>query len=226
MAARTERAECELVGEPSLDLRDPLGHAQDSHRDGTGRVMQVSDADSLEVDPGNRDQLRVWDGDEGAYFAAHADRFNRGVALHHRRLLDAAAIGTSDRVLDVGCGTGQATRDAARAAPEGHVLGVDLSAVMLDYARRRAAAERLGNVAFEQADAQIHPFRADAFDVVISRFGCMFFAGLRAAFANIVRAVRPGGRVVLLTWQARDRNEWYSLPGVLAAGRAAADAAP
>jgi len=131
--------------------------------------MQVSDADSLEVDPGNRDQLRVWDGDEGAYFAAHADRFNRGVALHHRRLLDAAAIGTSDRVLDVGCGTGQATRDAARAAPEGHVLGVDLSAVMLDYARRRAAAERLGNVAFEQADAQIHPFGADTFDLVVHR---------------------------------------------------------
>ena len=65
-------------------------------------------------------------------------------------------------MLDIGCGTGQTTRDAARAASAGSALGVDLSSRMLDYARRRAAEEGVTNVSFEQADAQIHPFDAGA----------------------------------------------------------------
>ena len=71
---------------------------------------------ALRVDSSNEDQLRAWDGAEGAYWADHADYFDRSGAAYHRRLLDQAAIQTHDRVLDVGCGTGQTTRDAARAA--------------------------------------------------------------------------------------------------------------
>lgn len=93
------------------------------------------------VDSSNIEQLRAWDGEEGKYWADNAEHFDRSVAAYHERLLEAAAIGEHDRVLDVGCGTGQTTRDAARAASAGSALGVDLSARMLDYARRRATEQ-------------------------------------------------------------------------------------
>src|SRR5215211_6128138 len=99
----------------------------------------------LVVDPSNAEQAQAWDGDEGAYWAAHAERFDRSVAAYHRPFMTAAAITPTDRVLDVGCGTGQTTRDAARAATAGSALGVDLSARMIDYARQQAASEGLTN---------------------------------------------------------------------------------
>ena len=145
----------------------------------------------LRVDPSNAEQARAWDGEEGAYWAAHAGHFDRSIAAYHLPFLDAAAIGTGEHVLDVGCGTGQTTCDAARRAPGGGALGVDLSAEMIAFARRLATAEGLGNARFEQADAQIHPFDAGSFDVAISRTGAMFFGGPDAAFANIARALRP-----------------------------------
>ncbi|HWC37017.1 MAG TPA: class I SAM-dependent methyltransferase, partial [Acidimicrobiales bacterium] len=121
---------------------------------------------------------------------------------------------------DIGCGTGQATRDAARAASEGTALGVDLSGRMIELARRLAAAERIANASFEQADAQIHPFGAGSFDVALSRTGTMFFGDPTAAFANIARAIRAGGRLALLVWQGPEPNEWIrELSGALAAGR-------
>ncbi len=165
-------------------------------------------------------QLRAWDGDEGEYWADNAEYFDRSVAAYHERLLAVAAIGERDRVLDVGCGTGQTTRDAARAASAGSALGVDLSSRMLDYARRRAAEEGVTNVTFAQADAQIHPFEPGAYDVAISRTAAMFFGDHAAAFANIGRALRPGGRLVLVTWQPLAGNEWIrEISGALAAGR-------
>ena len=172
------------------------------------------------IDPANAAQLNAWDGNEGAYWAAHADHFDRAVAAFHGPFLAAPGIGTGDRVLDVGCGTGQTTRDAARAAAAGSALGVDLSSAMLGHARRRAAEEGITNVSFEQADAQVHPFEAGAFDVAISRTGAMFFADPVAAFTNLGRALRPGGRLALLTWQSLPQNEWLrELSGALAAGR-------
>jgi SAM-dependent methyltransferase len=181
----------------------------------------MSATDALPVHPSNAEQLRAWDGDEGAYWAAHAERFDRAVTDYHQPFLDAAAITAGERVLDVGCGTGQTTRDAARRAAPGGVLGVDLSSAMLDHARRRAAVEGLGNVAPEQADAQVHPFETALFDVAISRTGSIFFGALVAGHANIARALRPGGRLVLLAWQAMPRQEWFrEFTAALAAGRA------
>jgi SAM-dependent methyltransferase len=177
-------------------------------------------AQMVPVDPSNAAQLRAWDGDEGAFWAAHADHFDRSVAAYHDALMDAVAVGRSDRVLDVGCGTGQVARDAARVAVAGSVLGVDLSAAMLDVARQRAAADGLSNVTFEQSDAQVHRFEAGAFDVAVSRTGAMFFGDKVAAFRNIARALRPGGRLVLLTWQSPPGNEWLrEFSTAMAAGR-------
>jgi ubiquinone/menaquinone biosynthesis C-methylase UbiE len=175
---------------------------------------------AVPVDPLNSEQLRAWDGDEGAYWAAHADHFERALAAYRPRFLAAATITDVDRVLDVGCGTGATTRAAARAASRGTALGVDLSSAMLELARRRTAAEGLTNTRFEQADAQIHPFDASSFDVAIGQTSAMFFGDRVAALANIGRALRPGGRLVLLTWQPLAENEWIGeISTALAAGR-------
>jgi SAM-dependent methyltransferase len=175
---------------------------------------------SVTVDPSNGEQFRAWDGDEGAYWAAHADYFDRSVAEYHRRLFAAAAITETERVLDIGCGTGQTTRDAARAASAGSALGVDLSTTMLDVARRRTVAEGVTNASFLHADAQVYPFDAGGFDVAISRTGAMFFGDARAAFTNIGRALTSRGRLLMVAWQGLAANEWIrEIGAALAAGR-------
>ncbi|MGY1832485.1 class I SAM-dependent methyltransferase [Geodermatophilus sp. SYSU D01180] len=172
----------------------------------------------VEVAPANAAQLQAWDGAQGAYWAAQADRFDRSVARYDAAFLAAADLRPGDRVLDVGCGTGRTTREAARRT--GSALGVDLSSAMLDVARRRAADEGLTGVRFEQADAQVAAFPPAAFDVAISRTGAMFFADPVAALANVGRALVPGGRLVLLVWQAAEANEWITeITGALATGR-------
>jgi SAM-dependent methyltransferase len=172
------------------------------------------------VDPSNAEAAKAWDGDEGAYWAAHAEQFDRALGAYHHRFMTAAEIGRDEQVLDIGCGTGQTTRDAARLATSGGALGVDLSTEMIALAQRLAAADGLSNARFEQADAQIHPFTNASFDVAISRTGAMFFGDPVAAFRNIARALRPGGRLMLLSWQEPGPNEWIrALSGALAVGR-------
>jgi SAM-dependent methyltransferase len=137
-----------------------------------------------------------------------ADHYDAELGAYNERLRAAMVVSPTNRVLDIGCGPGQTTRDAARAAPLGRALGVDTSEEMLKQARCRSAEEGVSNVAFEQGDAQIHPFAPAHFDLVISRFGTMFFANPVAAFTHIARAARPGARLVMLVWQSEERNEW------------------
>jgi ubiquinone/menaquinone biosynthesis C-methylase UbiE len=159
----------------------------------------------------NAEQIALWNGPGGERRARQPHVTDAQVRLHNERLRGIAAVMPGEHVLDIGCGTGQTTREAARAAAPGKALGVDLSASMLAVARRLSAEEGLGNVSFEQVDAQVHRFEPGRFDVAISRFGVMFFDDMVAAFGNIGRALRPGGRLVLLTWQAPERNEWALL---------------
>jgi SAM-dependent methyltransferase len=166
--------------------------------------------EELVADPSNSGMVDAWDGKEGAFFTTHAERVDQSLANSHRHFLEAAAVQADERVLDVGCGTGETTRDCARAAVNGSALGVDLSSQMLALARRTATAEGLTNIEFRHADAQIHPFDASGFDVVVSRLGSMFFGDPVAAFTNLRRALRPGGRVTLLTWQGFADNEWLA----------------
>lgn len=178
-------------------------------------------AGTTNVAPANFEQHRAWDGDEGRYWAEHADQFDRSVAPYHRRLMEVAAIAPGDRVLDIGCGTGQTTRDAARRAPTGRATGIDLSGPLLAVARDRAVTESVANVEFVQGDAQVHPFETAGYDVALSRTGTMFFADPSAAFANLARALRRGGRLALAFWQQPSENEWFtSITTALAAGRA------
>ncbi|MFI9587763.1 class I SAM-dependent methyltransferase [Streptomyces sp. NPDC052236] len=136
--------------------------------------------------------------------------YDSELARYHERLWEAVDIRPGDRVLDLGCGTGQTTRDAARAASPGTALGIDVSGPMLARARQQAETEGLRNVNFVQADAQTHTFPPEHFSLGISRFGTMFFSDPIAAFANIGRALRPGARFVQLVWQAADRQEWHA----------------
>jgi SAM-dependent methyltransferase len=168
----------------------------------------------------NAAQAAEWDGPAGAHRIRYAAVFDAEARPHNERFRAATGVAPADRVLDIGCGTGQSTRDAARAAVAGRALGIDLSADMLDHARQVSRAEGLRNISFEQADAQVHAFPAGGFDVAISRFGSMFFADPEAAFGNIGRALRPGGRLVLMVWQARERNAWSTAIRAAIAGDA------
>jgi SAM-dependent methyltransferase len=168
----------------------------------------------------NTEQAAAWDGHEGDVWTEHVDRYDRAGHRHVRRLLGSGLVGPTNTVLDIGCGTGLVTREFARRAGDGSAVGVDLSARMLECARARSIDEGLTNIDFVQADAQVHPFDDAAFDVAVSSFGAMFFNDPVAAFANIGRAVRPGGTLALLVWRDLARNEWLTeLRGALAVGR-------
>jgi SAM-dependent methyltransferase len=168
----------------------------------------------------NVEQAAAWNGHEGEHWTENADRYDRAGRRHWQRFLDADLISSGDAVLDVGCGTGKSTRDAARLANRGSVLGVDLSGSMLAYAREHSTAEGLANVEYVQGDAQVYLFDENAFDIAISSFGAMFFSDPVAAFTNIGSAVRPGGRLALLAWRELARNEWLmALRDALAVGR-------
>ena len=139
---------------------------------------------------------------------ASLDFYDAELRAHHEHFRAAYGISPGDAVVDIGCGTGLTTREAARAAAPGRVVGVDVSGRMLERARQVTAAERLDNVRFELGDVQVHRFDPAGFDVAISRFGTMFFSDPAAAFANIAAALRPEARMVLLVWQRYEHNEW------------------
>jgi SAM-dependent methyltransferase len=134
--------------------------------------------------------------------------YDAELRLHYAVLRRAWGIQPRDHVLDIGCGMGQTTREAARMAQAGSALGVDTSAPAIERARELARAEGPDNVSFECADAQVHRFPPERLDLAVSRFGTMFFDDPGAAFANIARALRPAGRLVMMVWQAPERNEW------------------
>jgi SAM-dependent methyltransferase len=134
--------------------------------------------------------------------------YDAELRLHNQFLRRAYGIQRHNHVLDIGCGTGQTTREAGRMAAAGTAVGVDVSARMIERARELTRAEGLRNVTFEHADVQVHRFPSERFDVAISRFGTMFFRDPVVAFANVGRALRPAGRLVMMVWQGHERNEW------------------
>jgi SAM-dependent methyltransferase len=162
------------------------------------------------METANPEQAAAWNGDEGKGWVANADRYERSRVRLRPHLINPGLLRESDRVLDIGCGTGRSTIEAAQAIGRGSALGVDLSGPMIAHARERADSEGVANVEFVHADAQIHSFEPSSVDVVISETGCMFFGDPVAAFSNIGLALRPGGRVGLLVWRELQRNEWLT----------------
>jgi SAM-dependent methyltransferase len=136
------------------------------------------------------------------------DFYDVELAAHHEHLRAAYRLSPGDDVLDIGCGIGLTTREAARGAAPGRVVGIDVSERMVERARELAAGEELDNIQYELGDAEVQRFEPSSFDLAISRFGTMFFTDPAAAFANIAAALRPDARLVLLVWQRREHNEW------------------
>jgi SAM-dependent methyltransferase len=164
----------------------------------------------------NEAQRENWNGESGRNWVERQDQFDASNATWADLLLETAAPAPGERVLDVGCGCGATTLAAARATgPGGQAVGADLSAPMLGVARARAERAGLANARFAVADAQTDDLAAldggGPYDLAISRFGVMFFDGPVAAFANIGRAVRPGGRLAMTVWAAGDQ-EWLKVP--------------
>ncbi len=161
----------------------------------------------------NGAQLEYWNAAAGATWARYHEQLDRQIAPLGTELLRALAPTAGEQVLDIGCGCGQTTLEiAARVGPAGGVIGVDISAPMLDIARGRALPRGAGAVQFHAADAQVADLGRARFDAVYSRFGVMFFDDPIAAFANLRAALRPDGRLGFVCWQPLSVNPWMSEP--------------
>ena len=158
----------------------------------------------------NAEQAEDWNGASGWEFIQQRERHETMLGRLTARLLSAAQIRNGENVLDAGCGCGGVTILAARAAGSGHVLGADFSRIQVAEARRLAAAAGVANARFEVADVQVHSFGTGIFDVVLSSFGVMFFEDPAAAFANLRKALRRGGRLAFLCWRTREENPIFT----------------
>jgi ubiquinone/menaquinone biosynthesis C-methylase UbiE len=159
----------------------------------------------------NADQIAYWNGSNGQRWTDRQAEQDILLAPVSRALIDRAAARPGDRIIDVGCGCGSTSITfAERVAPNGFVLGVDISGPMLSRARQLA---RKGlPVDFVQADATVYPFDPESFDLVVSRFGVMFFAEPAISFTNLRRALRPSGRLAFACWREPSENPWMMAP--------------
>ncbi len=165
---------------------------------------------------GNADQVEYWNGEVGQRWARSQDRMDRAFGPLTAALIEHAAPRRGERAADIGCGCGDLSLLLAdRLGAEGRVLAVDVSQPMLDRGRaRERALAGAGRPAIEwqEADAAAWPFPEGGFDLLVSRFGVMFFADPVAAFRNMRRALRLGGRLAMLCWRPMGDNPWVAVP--------------
>ncbi|MBN9540858.1 MAG: class I SAM-dependent methyltransferase [Reyranella sp.] len=159
------------------------------------------------------EQSAFWKGAGGQGWLAAYRRIQRSLVDINKAVLALAAARPGERLIDVGCGTGDTTAALAAAVSPagplaGHVLGLDISEPLIEAAR----AQNLANAAFVVGDATVHPFEAGAADLVFSRFGVMFFGEPVAAFRNLHRALKPTGRLAFVCWRTPQENPWGLVP--------------
>ncbi len=174
--------------------------------------------DNTVDDRSNAEMIEFWNGEGGQKWVRFQSMIDAGLLPFGHRAIAASAVKAGERVLDIGCGCGDTSFELARrVGSDGYVLGVDVSELILERAKSRAATTAVTNIQFERADAQTHQFETASFDLVFSRFGVMFFENPIAAFSNLQSSLKPGGRLAFACWQPAKENSWVSLPVGVAA---------
>jgi len=160
--------------------------------------------------PGNQEQIDYWNGNAGSTWVDAQERMDKMLAPLTSPLIEQAAAGAGERIIDVGCGCGDTSLQLA--AKGASVLGLDISEPMLARARARAQLTNQANVEFTTTDAASAPLSADH-DLIFSRFGVMFFSDPTAAFSNLHSGLSDKGRLCFLCWQPPRNNPWMSTAG-------------
>lgn len=166
----------------------------------------MSDPSSLHAQ-----QIAFWNGPAVAPWIERQERMDAGLAPVAEAAIRLAAVQPGEHILDVGCGSGATSMKlAGLTGSGGHVTGLDVSEPMIELARKRSAG--IDNLDWVRDDAATHPFLPGSADLLFSRFGVMFFGDPVAAFTNLRRALRPGGRLVFACWRPLNENPWMLIP--------------
>jgi SAM-dependent methyltransferase len=161
----------------------------------------------------NAAQIEHWNAVAGKTWAQHQELLDRQIESLGLVAIDALAPTKGEHILDIGCGCGQSSLALAdRVGAAGSVIGVDVSAPMLEVALHRSRANPSLAVTFRQMDAQTDDLGRSQFDAAFSRFGVMFFSDPEAAFTNIRNSLKPGGRLVFICWRSLAENPWMQAP--------------
>jgi SAM-dependent methyltransferase len=159
----------------------------------------------------NADQIAFWNGPAGRHWTDRQQAQDTMLAPVSDILIDRAKGSAGARIIDIGCGCGATTVALAqKVGAAGHVCGIDISVPMLGRARQ--IAPKGLPVEFVLADATIYPFEPASFDLLVSRFGVMFFAQPALSFANLRRALRPSGLLAFACWREPRDNPWLMTP--------------
>ncbi|MBT06007.1 MAG: SAM-dependent methyltransferase [Rhodospirillaceae bacterium] len=161
----------------------------------------------------NVDQQQFWNEVKGDFWVTLKPRIDPLLSPFGVAALNALSAAKGERILDVGCGTGETSVELAKlVGPGGKVQGIDFSRPMLERARAEAVSAPQGVLSFKEGDAEVQQFVPNYFDAVFSRFGVMFFDDPVAALGNIRTAIKPGGRLAYVCWASRKDNPWIGIP--------------
>ena len=159
----------------------------------------------------NAQQAEYWNSEAGEKWVEFDAQMDRLLQPMTEQLVERSGISPGYSVLDIGCGAGSSTAHFAEiVGTTGRIVGLDISEPLLALARERCSS--FGQASFENADAQVHQFDRGEFDLVVSRFGVMFFSDPVAAFSNLRSAISPDGAMHFVCWAPGPENPWFSVP--------------